>query len=223
MKTILEPHQQALILDFGGVISRALFETHAETEIALGLKPNTLRWKGPFDIDSDPLWQAMQADQLSEREYWLVRTREVGQLAGQEWTQMQDFVKAARGAEPAKVIRPEALKAISQAKQAGYKLAILSNELDLFYGSEFRSRLDFMQWFDVISDATYTEVLKPDPRAYLDCLEELGLPAHHCVFVDDQLRNVKGAEAVGLKTVHFSVLDPAGGYQQALRLLGIED
>ena len=52
---------QALVLDFGGVISRMLFETHPLTEAALGLAPGTLRWRGPFDPAHDPLWRAMQA------------------------------------------------------------------------------------------------------------------------------------------------------------------
>ena len=38
----------ALVLDFGGVISRMLFETHDLTEQALGLAPGTLTWRGPY-------------------------------------------------------------------------------------------------------------------------------------------------------------------------------
>jgi hypothetical protein len=58
----------ALVLDFGGVISRTVFETHRENERALGLAPGTLRWMGPFDPDSDPLWRSMQAGEVSERD-----------------------------------------------------------------------------------------------------------------------------------------------------------
>lgn len=46
--------KRALILDFGGVISRTLFETHDETERALGLPAGTLTWRGPFEPPSDP-------------------------------------------------------------------------------------------------------------------------------------------------------------------------
>ena len=53
---------QALVLDFGGVISRTLFETHDTTERALGLPAGTLTWRGPFDPASDALWREMQAD-----------------------------------------------------------------------------------------------------------------------------------------------------------------
>ena len=214
-------NERALILDFGGVISKTLFETHAETEAALDLRPGTLTWRGPFEPDSDPLWQDMLADKVSEREYWRIRTREVGQLVGKDWQEMYEFVQAARGAEPDKVIRPEAIDAINAARAAGCKLAILSNELDLFYGKAFRQKLGFMQYFDVISDATYTNILKPDPRAYQSCLDALGLKASQCVFVDDQLRNITGAQAMGLNTVHFSFMTPAKCYAEALYQLGI--
>ncbi|RUU09087.1 HAD family phosphatase, partial [Mesorhizobium sp. M7A.T.Ca.TU.009.01.3.2] len=103
---------QALVLDFGGVVTRTLFETHALTEQALGLASGTLQWRGPFDPDSDPLWRAMQADEISERDYWRSRTSEVGRLVGEDWQAMETFVQRARGAEPEKVVRPEADNAI---------------------------------------------------------------------------------------------------------------
>mgnify|MGYP003331586298 CR=1 FL=1 len=43
---------KALILDFGGVISRTLFETHAMTEAALGLPAGTLTWRGTVPAGS---------------------------------------------------------------------------------------------------------------------------------------------------------------------------
>lgn len=211
----------ALILDFGGVVTRTLFETHDLTEAALGLAPGTLTWRGPFGPATDPLWRDMQADRISERDYWMQRTREVGALVGKNWTQMAEFVRAARGGDPDAVIRPEFREAIAAAKAAGVTLAILSNELDLFYGADFRDRLPFLSDFDVVVDATYTNILKPDPRAYQACLDELGLPAEACVFVDDQKRNIAGADAVGLRTVHFDVCKPRESYAAALRLLGL--
>ncbi len=219
MLEAVQPSDKAMILDFGGVISRTLFETHALSEAALGLPAGTLTWQGPFAPEADTLWQAMQADQISERDYWLQRTREVGRLLGEEWTEMQTFVQRARGADVQAVIRPEAVAAIEQAKALGYKLGILSNELDLFYGADFRERLPLLQSFDVIVDATYTHILKPDPRAYQACWQALGVRAEHAVFVADQQRNVEGARRCGLAVVHLDVCRPAAGFSEALRLL----
>ena len=212
---------QALVLDFGGVVTRTLFETHALTEQALGLPAGKLRWKGPFDPDSDPLWRSMQRDEISERDYWTERTREVGALVGENWTSMQTFVQRARGAEPEKVVRPEADQAIRTAHVAGVRLAILSNELDLFYGADFRQRLPLLSLFETIVDATYTKILKPDPRAYAMVGEALKLPLAACVFVDDQKRNVDGAIAAGMPTVHFDVAEPARSYAEALSPFGL--
>jgi len=209
----------ALILDFGGVVTRTLFETHEMTERALGLSPGSLTWQGPFAPESDDLWMAMQNDEISEREYWAQRTSEVGNLLGEHWTEMSQFVMAARGADPESVLRPETLQAIEAAKARGIRLAILSNELDLFYGPEMRSRLPFLKKFDLVADATYTKILKPDPRAYLDCARELGVEPQRCVFVDDQKRNVKGAEAVGMHAVYFDVRRPGESIKQTLSLL----
>ena len=214
--------RQALILDFGGVISRTLFETHAATEAALGLQPGTLTWRGPFAPETDPLWQSMQADKITERDYWHLRSAEVGKLIGKDWNAMSDFVQAARGDAPLEIIRPEALATINAVKKAGLKLAILSNELDLFYGDGFRQKLPFLQDFDLIVDATYTKILKPAPQAYLDCLQQLGLAADQCVFVDDQARNIAGAQAVGLACVEFDVQAPEQSFANALHMLGID-
>lgn len=213
--------EKALILDFGGVVTRTLFETHDITERALGLKPGTLTWRGPFDTTTDPLWVSMQNREITERDYWMIRTREVGALLGEDWTDMKTFVQRARGAEAELVLRPEARDAILRAKAAGLKLAILSNELDLFYGVEFRKRFPLIDRFDVIVDATYTRILKPDPRAYEQVIAELGLDRANCVFVDDQKKNIEGAVAVDLPHVHFDVTRPAESYAQALEKLGL--
>ena len=210
---------RALVLDFGGVISRTLFETHEQSERALGLPAGALTWRGPFDPSTDTLWRAMQVGEITERDYWHQRTREVGQLVGETWTEMQTLVKRARGADPRAVLRPEAVDAVHQARARGCLLAILSNELDLFYGAGFRQQVDIVPLFDVIIDGTYTGVLKPDPRAYELCTQELGVAPDDCVFVDDQWRNIEGARRAGWRTVHFDVQSPSTSYAQALALL----
>lgn len=213
---------RALILDFGGVVSRTLFETHDVTERALGLAPGTLTWRGPFDPAGDGLWMSMQRREIAERDYWMARTKETGRLIGEDWDRMETFVQRARGAEPETIIRPEAVAAVEAARAAGIRLAILSNELDLFYGAALRKKLPLLQRFDVISDATYTGILKPDPRAYENCLAALALPPSACVFVDDQFKNVEGARAAGLPSVHFDVTAPGRSYAEALAMLGVK-
>lgn len=212
--------KQALVLDFGGVISRTMFETHPITEQALGLAPGSLTWRGPFDPGSDPLWVDMQENRITERDYWRMRVAEISGLFGERW-EMSDFVRRARGDDPMTTMRPEAVRTIEAAVTAGKRLAILSNELDLFYGQGFTKRFPLLSDFEVVIDATYTGILKPDPRAYQLCLDALKLPADRCVFVDDQRRNIDGAERVGISAVHFDVREPKKSYAEVLAKLGI--
>ena len=214
---------RALVLDFGGVIARTMFETHPLTEAALGLPAGTLTWRGPFDPQRDPLWQDVLADRMSESDYWWYRTEEVAQLVGADWTEMSDFVRAARGAAPDAVIRPEAVEAIARARAAGYRLAVVSNELDLFYGAKFGERLAVLEDFDVVVDATHTGILKPDPQAYELCCAALEIAPRDCVFVDDQPRNLRGAEAAGMAAIPFDVRDPRASFDAALRALGLSE
>jgi putative hydrolase of the HAD superfamily len=200
---------KGLIFDFGGVISKTMFETHALTEVALGLPPDTLQWRGPFDPANDLLWQRMQTDEISERDYWLTRSKEVGAMLGENWTDMQTLVKRSRSGDPNEVIRSEVAIVINEAKDKGLKLAILSNELDMFYGKELRSKLQILKHFNTIVDATYTGILKPDARAYQFALNAMGLSASECLFIDDLKRNIDGALAVGLHCVHFDVMNPS--------------
>jgi epoxide hydrolase-like predicted phosphatase len=210
---------KALIFDFGGVISRTLFETHALSEKALGLAAGSLTWRGPFAPEADKLWQRMQADEITERDYWLTRSKEVGALLGEDWHDMQTLVQRSRGDQPNDTIRPEAVGLIAMAKAKGLRLAILTNEMDMFYGQGFRDKLGLLKHFDVITDATYTGILKPNAKAYLTCLEALELKAQDCVFIDDQERNIKGGLDVGLRCVWFDVKNPQESFDRVKQML----
>jgi putative hydrolase of the HAD superfamily len=87
---------RALVLDFGGVISRTIFETQPDNERALGLPPGTLSWRGPFDPSGDVLWRAMQAGEISERDYYYTRAQETGRLIGEAWTNLPQFLAPIR-------------------------------------------------------------------------------------------------------------------------------
>ena len=63
---------------------------------------------------------------------------------------------------------------------------------------------------------TYTQILKPDPRAFQLVAEGLDLPLGQCLFIDDQLKNIEGAQALGMPFVHFDVTDPRGSYDHVL-------
>ncbi len=213
--------KKALILDFDGVVSRTLFETHADTERVLGLAPGTLGWRGPFDPVGDVLWRALRAGAISESDYWLARTREVGRLVGENWDRVETLVQRARGDDPDAHTRPETRALMHDARAAGIRVAMLSNDLDLLHGPETRARVAALREADAIVDGARTGILMPDPRAYRLCLDELGVAPEEAVFVDCQARHVDGARAAGLISIEFDVTRPAASCDATRALLGL--
>jgi putative hydrolase of the HAD superfamily len=201
---------RGLLLDFGGVISVSVFERHRETEAALGLRAGSLGWLGPIAPATDALWQAMQRDEFTERDYWARRAAELGAAVGEPGWDVQTMMRRVRQTDPAAVVRSEMRQLIAAARARGLRLGILSNELELFYGAEFLGRMGIVEEFDAVVDATHTGILKPDPRAYTQAVGQLRLAAEEILFVDDQFRNIAGAVKSGLQTQYFDLRDIPG-------------
>lgn len=65
-------------------------------------------------------------------------------------------------------------------------------------------QLEYIGVSRYLSFATYSCFLgtfKPDPRMYLDALGKAGVPAEETVFIDDSVRNLEGAAALGITPV----------------------
>lgn len=198
---------KALVLDFGSVISRSIFEKRFEVADKLGLPRDNFGWAGPTSPDSDELWRDMLDDKLTEREYWAAMAKDIGSRLGQDWTPL-DYLNAARADNINNDIRPEIVELVRRAKASGAKIGILSNELELFYGKEAMDSIEILDEIDVMVDATHTKILKPDPRAYEEVLALLNIPAVKSVFLDDQPRNVKGGLDFGMASIYFDVRAP---------------
>ena len=211
----------ALLLDFGSVITVSMFERHRDTETRLGLPAGSLRWLGPIAPQTDPLWQAMQRDEISERDYWARRARELGAAAGQPHWDMLAMLTRLRHIEPNAIVRPGIRRLVQRAHAHDLRIGILSNELELFYGAEFLERMDILRDMHVIVDATHTGILKPDPRAYALAMDGLGVAAERILFVDAQFRNIAGAHRAGMQTQFFDLRDVDGSIAAAAARLRI--
>jgi putative hydrolase of the HAD superfamily len=211
---------RGLLLDFGSVIQKSFFETRNEIEALLNLPKGSLDWEGPFHPASDALWQRVVVGEFSERDYWNRRAVEVGRLVGQKWA-IQEFCVRHGEIPPDRLMRPEVLQLISDAKRAGIKFGILTNELELFHGKEFLAGMPFADQVDCVVDASITHILKPDPRAYELALNGLGLAANEVIFIDDQPRNVAGGEAVGIRSLHLDITNHEACVAEARFALGL--
>lgn len=95
---------------------------------------------------------------------------------------------------------------LSALKQAGYPLYGLSN----WPAGKFalvRPQYPFFDWFEDIVLSGEVFIVKPDPRIYQILLERIGRPASECIFIDDSLANVDGAQRVGIQTIHYRTPD----------------
>ena len=85
----------------------------------------------------------------------------------------------------------------------GVKVFILSNN--------FKERAEYYGHYPWIHDAVdkvyfswQTGLVKPDPKAWSSLLAENNLRAEDCIYFDDQAKNLKAAESVGVKSFMFT-------------------
>ncbi len=69
-------------------------------------------------------------------------------------------------------------------------------------------RFDFLQWFDGLVVSGEEKMRKPFPEFYKLLLNRYNVNPEETLFIDDNLRNVKAAEALGIKSIYFK--EPLG-------------
>jgi 2-haloacid dehalogenase len=102
-------------------------------------------------------------------------------------------------------------------KAEGLRLFALSNWNSETFARIRGAHAEFDLFEDIVLSGDH-RCIKPDERFYRIALERFGLPAQSLVFVDDNPRNVQGAEAVGLRALLFT---DAGNLRRDLRALGV--
>jgi 2-haloacid dehalogenase len=78
---------------------------------------------------------------------------------------------------------------------------------------------DFMHWFDGRVVSGEERMRKPQPEFYKLLLDRYGLQPSDVVFIDDNLRNIKAAEAMGIKSIRFESPEQLRACLQEMRLL----
>ena len=210
---------KTLLLDFGGVCLITPFELHDRVERAFGVASGSLTWRGPFDPAGDILWQAVTAGEITERDYWAQRAMELGVMIGRPGLDTAVYMEAINEPPSMDLIRPDAIATVQEARAAGWRVGVLTNDLRAFTGPTWASRMAFFDLIDPLLDCSTTNILKPDPRAYRWAIESLGGPVADILFVDDQPINVQGAVAAGLETIAFDVTAAAASWSAIRRRL----
>ena len=78
-------------------------------------------------------------------------------------------------------------------------------------------RYDFLHWFEGIVVSGAEKTRKPFPKIYQTLLQRYDVEPERAAFTDDSLANMQGAEAVGIKGIHFQ---NAAQLREALVQLG---
>ena len=200
-----------LLLDIGGVILdpwRALDAYATATGVPV---PG----RGPIDPEGDPLWKEKLSGTLTLNGYWDLVARRTGH---DDWRAM---FRAITELVPDELFDEEALTLMRDARSAGRRVGVLSNDA---YAIQSRAFLDARPGFtelDAFVDASDIGVGKPEPDAYLVAAEALGLPAARIVFLDDAEENVEGARAVGMLGIQVDAGSATAAFDKARELLGL--
>jgi FMN phosphatase YigB (HAD superfamily) len=99
--------------------------------------------------------------------------------------------------------REEVFALAKKLKKGGYKLGILSNQIEDWLEEIIENR-KFNQTFDVIVTSYKSKLAKPDIPIYREVVEKLGVKPEECVFIDDMRKNLAPARQIGMKTILFT-------------------
>ncbi len=180
---------RAIIFDVGDVLLREGDHTKRyEWERRLGLAQGQLT---RLVQDSEPAAHAASGE-VSERQVWETVASQLRLDAAQIPELQRDFWSSEQ--------LDTTLVQFIQSLRPRYKIGILSNawsDARYFHNAKFKMNT----WVDAAVYSAEVKLLKPDPRIYQIVLDQLGLPANECVFVDDKPVNIEAAQALGMKGV----------------------
>jgi putative hydrolase of the HAD superfamily len=200
----------AVLFDFGGVLSSSPFDTFAHYEAANGLPSGFIRSVNATN-HHDNAWARLERNELGFDEFCGAFEDEARRAGGHVDTR-------ALFAALSMDLRPAMVEAVRRCG-AVYKTALLTNnfvspmaETDIgdIAGDGTESRLgDVLGLFDVVVESSVVGVRKPDPRFYLLACEQLGIGPERAVFLDDLGINLKPARQLGMITIKVGDPDDA--------------
>lgn len=198
----------AVIWDFGGVITSSPFEAFAQFETANELprdfirsinatNPDTNAWAlfERSEIDADAFDAAFQAEATARGHS--VRGAEVlALLAGD--------------------IRPEMVAVLQRLINEDYKIGCITNNVKSGSGAGMARSKEkaaaveaVMELFSHVIESSKVGIRKPDPEIYKMACTALDVTPERAVFLDDLGVNLKPARALGMATIKVSGAEQA--------------
>ncbi len=194
------PAIEAVLWDFGGVITSSPFEAFNRMEAAKGLPKDFVRSINAANPDTNA-WAKFERSEISPAEFDTLFADEARAKGG-------DVTGAEVIACLAGSVRQEMVTALSIVK-SHYKTACITNNVKAGEGagmarsedvaSEIASLMD--TYFDHVIESSKVEIRKPDPRIYQMACDAIGVAPSACVYLDDLGINLKPARAMGMQTI----------------------
>ena len=91
---------------------------------------------------------------------------------------------------------------IEEYKKRRYRVLFLSNYSDYVRGANMKA-LDFVKKFDGGVWSCDVKMIKPDINIYLKMITDFNLIPEQCLFIDDKIANLRPADKLGIKCVHY--------------------
>lgn len=205
---------EAVIFDFGGVITASPFEAFNRLEEERSLPRDLVRRINATNPDSNAwaLFERAEIDAAAFDALFAAEARAIGhELDG------ASVLAVLSGS-----IRPAMVSALDRLKEAGYRLACITNNVPSGHGAGMARSGDakdayeqVFARFEHVIESSKAGVRKPDPRIYQMMCDHLGLGPQVCVYLDDLGINCKPAAQLGMAAIKVS------SGEQALTDLGV--
>jgi epoxide hydrolase-like predicted phosphatase len=191
---------EAIVSDFGGVLTSPLIDSFASFQDSHGLSLETLgaSMARVAEVDGvNPLFE-LETGRLPEAEFLRKLSAAASELTGRP-VQMHGF-----GEQYFEHLHPNGpmIEHMRRLRERGYRMAICTNNVRE-WEALWRAKLPVDEIFEVVVDSAFVGVRKPDREIFEITLRELGVAPQAALLVDDIDVNCDAARGLGMRAVHF--------------------
>lgn len=190
----------AVIFDFGGVITASPFEAFNRLEAERGLPRDFIRQVNAANPDGNA-WARFERAEIDAAAFDAAFAAEAEALGHR--LEGSAVLAVLSGS-----IRPAMVAALDTLAGAGYRLACITNNVPAGHGAGMARSGDardayeqVFARFEAVIESSKAGLRKPDPRIYQRMCDTLGLAPAACVYLDDLGINCKPAAALGMAAI----------------------
>ena len=210
---------EAVVWDFGGVLTSSPFEAFNRYEAAHGLPLDLIRRINATNPDNNA-WALIERSEIGADEFDSLFTREA---AAQGHDLRGSVVLGLLSGD----VRPRMVAALDTCNARGLKTGCITNNAMVGAGAGMADSAEkaeavaaVMAKFDHVIESSKVGLRKPDPQIYRMMCEELGVHPAACVYLDDLGINCKPAAQLGFTAI--KVVSQEQALADLAQVLGLE-